>query len=135
MTPQGHNDLYPLLKQHLQMSDRPLTCHDLFEYEDVRAVAPSANRVSDYLGVLFRKGLLSRVQAPGTDEGEHGRARWAYLWREKITPEWRKASKVEPQDFRPKPILDRPNLYISEDGSHLNIEMPEISIQIQIRKK
>ena len=115
------------------MADRPLTCHDLFAQPEIRAVAPSANRVSDYLGVMFRKGFVSRVQAEG--ESDHGRARWAYVWREKITPEWKKAVKVEPIDYRPKPILDRPNLYISEDGTHLNIEMPEISIQIQIRKK
>lgn len=134
MTPEGHNDLYPLLQQHLRIAERPLTCHDLFDIPEVRAVAPSANRVSDYLGVMFRKGMLSRVQA-ADDEAEHGRARWAYVWREKATPEWKKATKINTVDYRPKPLLDRPNLYITEDGTHLNIEMPEISIQIQIKRK
>lgn len=133
MTPEGHNELYPLLQQHLQASDRPLTCHDLYDVPEIRAIAPSANRISDYLGVLFRRGVLSRLQ--NSSEDEHGRARWAYIWKEKVTPEWKKTVKAEPKDFRPKAILDRPNLYISEDGTHLNIEMPEISIQIQIRKK
>lgn len=130
MTPEGHNDLYPLLQQYLQTAERPMTCHDLYEIPEIRAVAPSANRVSDYLGVLFRRGVLSRVQAGG--EGEHGRARWAYVWREKVTPAWKKQVRTEPVDYRPKPLLDRPNLHVSEDGNHLLLEMPEISIQIQI---
>ncbi len=134
MTPEGHNDLLPLREQHLRVADRPLTCHDLYDVPEIRAIAPSANRVSDYLGVMFRKGLLSRTQAD-SNEPEHGRARWAYLWRGKVTPEWKQAAKAEIKDFRPKPILDRPNIYISEDGGYLTLEMPEISIQIQIRKK
>ena len=134
MTPEGYNDLNTLLRQQLQMTDKPLTCHDLFAVPEIRSIAPSANRISDYLGVMFRRGDLLRVHAePNT--GEQGRARWAYLWREKATPEWKQANKVEPKEFRPKPILDRPNLYISEDGDFLEIEMPEISIQIKIRKK
>lgn len=94
-------------------------------------MAPSANRVSDYLGVLFRRGLLSRVPAGG-GEGEHGRARWAYMWRERVTPEWKRQTRTEPIDYRPKPLLDRPNLHISEDGTHLLLETPELSIQIQL---
>ena len=109
MTPEGHNDLLPLLEQHLRVADRPLTCHDLYDVPEIRAIAPSANRVSDYLGVMFRKGLLSRTRVD-TGESEHGRARWAYLWREKVTPEWKRTAKTEIKDFRPKPILDKPNI-------------------------
>lgn len=135
MTPVGHNDLYPLLEQILRASDKPLNCHELFDMEEVRKVAPSANRVSDYLGVMFRKGQVSRV--PAEETGTPSRARWSYVWREKVTPEWKKAAQVkaDPIQYRPKPILDRPNLYISEDGSFLSIEMPEMSIQIQLKKQ
>lgn len=135
MTPEGHNDLYPLLERILRDSDKPLNCHELYDMEEVRNVAPSANRVSDYLGVMFRKGQVSRVP---TDEVSTAstRARWSYVWREKVTPEWKQAArvKVDPITYKPKPVLDRPNVYITEDGSHLTIEMPEISIQIQIKK-
>ena len=55
MTPEGHNDLIPLIEQQLQQSSSPMTCHDLFEVPEIRAVAPSANRISDYLGVMFRR--------------------------------------------------------------------------------
>lgn len=80
-------DLYALLRDHLRVADTPLTCHDLYDVPEIRAVAPSANRVPDYLGVLFRRGE------------------------------------------------QKPNIFITEDGGLLNIEMPEISIQIQIKKK
>lgn len=132
MTPEGYNDLNELLERHLRNADQPLTCRDLFDDPEIRAVAPSMNRVSDYLGVMFRKGHVSRV--PAQDTGT-SRVRWAYVWREKVTPEWKKATQLKPTDFRPKSLIDRPNLHISEDGSHLTIEMPEISISIEIRKK
>lgn len=133
MTPEGHNDLMPLIEQQLRTADHPLTCHDLFDVPEIRAIAPSANRISDYLGVMFRRGQLSRVQS--TTECEHGRARWAYIWKEKDTPAWREQTKLEPKQFRPKPVLDRPNLYVTEDGGHLTLELAELTITIQIRKK
>lgn len=128
-------DLYALLRDHLRVADTPLTCHDLYDVPEIRAVAPSANRVSDYLGVLFRRGELNRVQAVGSSDGEHGRARWAYIWREKVRPEWVGLKDEQVKVYRPKPILEKPNIFITEDGGLLNIEMPEISIQIQIKKK
>ena len=34
-------------------------------------------------------------------------------------------------DFKPKAILDRPNIYITEDGGHTSIEPPHLSIAIK----
>lgn len=34
-------------------------------------------------------------------------------------------------DFVPKAILDRPSIYIAEDGDHINIELPNLSITIK----
>lgn len=31
----------------------------------------------------------------------------------------------------PKAILDRPNIYIAEDGDFINIELPNLSINIK----
>jgi len=132
MTPEGHNDLLPLLKQKLQTADKPLTSYDLYAMEDVKAIAPSANRVSDYLGVMYRRGELSRVNVSGISNIK--RVRWAYVWRERELPDWVRQAKREPKPFRPKPVLEKPNIFISEDGSHLHIEMPEISIKIEISK-
>jgi hypothetical protein len=126
MTIHGHNDLLPTLESILRESPRPLDCHELYEMESVRAIAQSVNRVSDYLGVLFRKGLLSRVPSDGASKS---RARWQYMWKDKELPEWKKPREV--LEYRPKTILNRPNIYISEEGEHIHIEMPHLSITIK----
>ena len=130
-TPEGHNDLKPLMRIKLQQADRPLTCYDLAQDPDIQALGAPMNRISDYLGVMFRNGEVKRLPV---ERGE-SKARWGYVWREKVTPEWKQQNAdKELRDFKPKPVFDRPNLYISDNGSYLSIEMPEISIQIQIRK-
>lgn len=128
MTPEGHNDLFPALEQALKEASEPMDCNQLFEMAAIRSVAPSVNRVSDYLGVLWRRGLVSRIAggSPGT------RTRWKYLWRHKEAPAWKKAPpSAEVIDFRPKAILDRPNIYIAENGDFINIELPNLSINIK----
>lgn len=131
MTPDGHNELFPALEAVLKEANEPLDCIKLFDVPSIRAIAPSANRVSDYLGVMFRKGLLSRVPGattPGT------KARWAYIWRNKEKPDWKIPKDKEIIDFKPKSLLDRPNLFIAEDGDMINIELPNFSITIRSKK-
>lgn len=127
MTPEGHNDLFPAIQAVLKEATEPLDCHQVFERPEVRRHAPSVNRVSDYLGVLFRKGLVTRVAstAPGS------RSRWAYAWRDKSLPDWR---GPEPTMFRPKALMDRPDLYIAENGEFISIELPGFSITIKKKK-
>lgn len=128
-TPEGHNDLFPAIEAILREAQEPMDCNQLFDMAEVRAVAPSANRVSDYLGVMFRRGVLSRV---ASDKSDGSRSRWKYIWRKKELPAW-KSHAVPIIDYKPKAILDRPNIYISEDGDNISIELPNLSIVI--RKK
>lgn len=129
MTPEGHNNLKPALEAALKDADKPLDCHQLFDMADIRSVAPNVNRVSDYLGVLFRAGLVTRVANEG---GPNSRARWAYMWKDKELPAWKKPKDVI--EYRPKAVLDKPNIYITEDGDNIYIEMPELSITIKKKK-
>lgn len=131
MTPDGHNELFPAIEAVLKEATEPLDCIQLFDMPSIRAIAPSANRVSDYLGVLFRKGLVSRVAGGG---GSNSRARWAYLWRNKEAPAWRKVKEADTIEFRPKALMDRPDLYIAENGDFVNIELPGFSITIKRTK-
>jgi hypothetical protein len=127
MTPQGHNDLFPLIESALRNASEPLDCNAIFAMPVVYEVAPSANRVSDYLGILFRRGLVSRVPS---DRADGSKSRWKYIWRNKDIPAVReRALKVV--DYAPKAILDRPNIYISEEGGHINIELPQLTITIK----
>ncbi len=128
MTPEGHNELLPAIEAILKEVPDPLDCNQLYDMQQIRDIAPSANRVSDYLGILFRKGLVSRVanERAGTSAG---RARWAYIWKNKELPAWKKPKEVI--DYKPKAILDRPNIYITEDGENISIELPHLSIVIK----
>lgn len=126
--PEGFNDLMPALEHILREAPEPLDCNQLFDMEAIRNVAPSANRVSDYLGIMFRRGLVGRVASNRTS-ASGTRARWAYVWKKKDQPEWKAPKEII--DYRPKAILDRPNIYISEDGENINIELPHLSITIK----
>lgn len=130
MTPEGHNELMPAIEAVLKEATEPMDCVQLFDIPAIKALAPSQNRVSDYLGVLFRKGVLSRVAGSTTNS----KARWAYIYRKRETPEWKIPKNKEVIDFRPKSLLDRPDLYIAEDGDFINIELPGFSITIKAKK-
>ncbi len=123
--------IYHVLRTHLEASPYPLTCVDLFDFEDVKRYAPDSNRVSDYLGHLFRRGLVSRYPAPRT---ENSAARFAYLW---------KNSKADsPQQRTPAPRLSvvraaevqplRSNMKVVEntDGS-VTIELSNLVITVK----
>jgi hypothetical protein len=129
MTPEGHNALFPAIEAILREATEPMDCIQLFEHPSIKSIAPSANRVSDYLGVMFRKGILSRV-AGGTT---NSKARWAYIYRHKEKPDWKIPKDKELIDFRPKSLIDRPDLYIAENGDFINIELPRFSITIKAK--
>lgn len=118
--------LYRLLEQLLREAAEPKNCNELFDHPEVRKYAASPNRVSDYLGSMWRRGLLRRV--PETDPGRG--PRWRYSWKDKVPPELAGAI-----DYVPKALIDRPNLLISEEGDRLQIDLKEIVIIIQHRKK
>lgn len=127
---EGNQALLDLLEVILKEATEPLDCNDLYDMAAIKEVAPSANRVSDYLGVLFRRGLLSRVPSDRSDP--NSRARWKYLWKGRPLPAWRK--ELEPETYKPKAILDRPNIYISDEGANIVIQLPGLSITIKKEK-
>jgi hypothetical protein len=67
--------LLQALEIALRESGRAMDCNELFDLPDVREHAATANRVSDYLGLMWRRALVTRV--PSAQEGG-SRARWAY---------------------------------------------------------
>lgn len=64
--------LYRLLEKLLRAAKEPKNCNELFDVAEVREYAASPNRVSDYLGNMWRRGLLRRV--PETDPGRGPRS-------------------------------------------------------------
>lgn len=71
---------YIKLEALLKRSKQPLTCAELYDKPEIRALVKSTDEVSDCLGYMWRRGLLARTNAPRTGEKS---ARYAYTWRPK----------------------------------------------------
>lgn len=65
-----------VIVDQLNASETPMNCYDLFAIEEVAKLAPSAALVSNYLGYMWRKGLLQRHLTPKATDST--RVRYAY---------------------------------------------------------
>lgn len=120
--------LYQALEKELKGSQEPLSCAELYERMSIREYASSVNRVSDYLGNLWRRGDVVRLPAP---RGITSRARWLYTWKGRKVVKPDKSTAI---DFGAKKLLlQRPSLEISEAGANITIEMPHFVITIKQR--
>lgn len=73
--------IYVKLEKLLKQAKQPLTRTDLYDRAEIREMAKSADDVSDRLGYMWRRKLLTRVPAPRTGMKS---ARWAYSWRKEV---------------------------------------------------
>lgn len=128
--------IYHVLETQLKQASKPLTCVDLFDHPDVKKFADSVNRVSDYLGHMYRRGLLGREPAPKTTNSQ---ARWGYFWKNRNEIVAVKAPTPEPvssESALPAPIrkiLSKPNIEISDNGGVVYIDLPELTITIRTK--
>lgn len=118
----SENGLFQALEKVLRETGEPMDCNQLFDMPEIREHAASANRVSDYLGGLWRKGLVVRL--PSSTDGT-SRARWSYQWKDRVPP------GVEGKAYAPKLLVDRPTVLITEEGGTMQIEMPHLTIIIK----
>jgi hypothetical protein len=138
--------IYHVLENILKETDQPLTCVDLFDKPDVRKFADTANRVSDYLGHMYRRELLDRIPAPKTANSQ---ARWAYIWKGKLgfrptevvplkkpeaappeVPAAQPAAEIKVQQGK---ILEKPNIEITQNGELVTIDLPALTITIRTK--
>lgn len=118
--------IYKIIEEHLKRAgNRPLSCVDLWEHTDVRMNAKSSEKVSDYLGLMWRRGLLQRWTSPAT---ETSRARFSYTWKE---------GDPSPVQIDP-PVLSgvksnykQANVTITEDGPRLVLDFEHFTMIIQ----
>ena len=118
----SESGLFPALERTLQAATAPLDCNQLYDLPEIKTHAASVNRVSDYLGNLWRKGLVERLQAPKYPDG---RSRWLYRWRGNRAP------SPEGIVYAPRVLADRPTMLVTEEGGMLNIELPNLLISIR----
>lgn len=114
--------LFPVLEAALKAASEPLDCHSLFERPEIRSHAPTVNRVSDYLGHMWRKGQVVRLPAPKIGSS---RARWLYQWKGEKGP------AMHGVEYSPHILADRPTMLITEEGGAVKIELPNLIIVIQ----
>jgi len=122
--------LNQVLEKILRATGKPMDCTQLFDYPEVREHAATANRVSDYLGGMWRRGYVTRVAS--SESGS--RARWSYQWKESALAATAAAAELG-VEYKPRLIAERPNLVITEDGTHIQIVMPNLLISIRQTKK
>lgn len=118
----NEDGLFPALEAALKAAKEPLDCQALYDMPAIREHAASVNRVSDYLGGLWRKGKVVRLFAPKTD---NSRTRWAYQWK------GGKGSKLHNAvEYTPRILADRLSMLITEEGSKVTIELSNLIFMI-----
>lgn len=115
--------IYRVLEKLLKETDVPLTCVDLFEKAEVRKYAADANKVSDYLGHMWRRGLLQRYHAAKTSTSL---ARYAYTW---------KTAQDESDEAVPiaVPKGAHPRVEITQEGDVLVLKHGKLVITVRYR--
>ncbi|MDM0116871.1 hypothetical protein QTI66_32615 [Variovorax sp. J22R133] len=126
--PYTEDGLFPVLTKILKESGEPMDCNQLFDMKEVKAHAASPNRVSDYLGGLWRKGLVIRHVAAKT---ETSRARYTYEWKQSGKKGAAAQAKTGGIEYAPHIIADRAALMITEEGKVITITMPHCVISIR----
>jgi len=125
----AERDLFDVLEDILKKAKEPLTCVQLFDYPEVKRFASTANRVSDYLGGLWRKGKLVRSAAPIT---RNSAARWQYAWKpQKAAPPVAIEEFVAATDN--KTLIKKANVEVTERGGFVIIDLPQMNISIRIK--
>lgn len=89
MAIRSERTIYQLVEAHLKTLKAPITCVDLMDNQEIRNealeefggkerdVRVATNKLSDTLGFMWRRGLLTRYPAP---RSELSLARYAYSW-------------------------------------------------------
>lgn len=109
-------EIYQVLEELLRAAGgNPLTCVDLHDDQRVQALTPtpSPNRISDYLGHMWRRGLVQRWYA---SKETAQRSRYAYTWIEQADE---KPQAVARLTVPPKPTPEKPNITVVEDDGSI----------------
>ncbi len=119
----NESGLIPALEAALRAASVPMDAQTLFDMASIKEHAASSARVSDYLGNLWRKGLVVRL--PAADLGK-GKPRWMYEWKGQ-----RGAKYLDAVEYTPKVLADRPSVLITEEGNVITLEFPNLIIQVR----
>jgi hypothetical protein len=123
-----YRELERVLKQ---TGETPLTCVDIYEQDAaIRDIVENTNRLSDYLGHMWRRGLLQRWFAA---QSSTARARYAYTWKEAdegvVTP--RKLADAKASYLTAVPTAkNKPNVTITESDGRVVLDFDQFTITV-----
>ena len=132
MSTRSEDGLFGALEAELKKAKEPLDCVDLFNKASIRRHAETVNRVSDYLGNLWRKGKVVRLPAP---KGIGNKSRWMYTWKSQPLPRKADVPLTEAIVFEPEldKLVGKPNVKVSDSGDTVSITLPNMIITIRSR--
>jgi hypothetical protein len=120
-------EIYKILEKHIRESTEPLTCVALHNFADVAEHARSAEKVSDFLGLMWRRGLLQRWQAPVTSTD---RSRYAYSWKDN-------PSGDKPQLVHAVSLVNttrrKSNVTITEEADRIVLDFDKFTLIVQAK--
>jgi hypothetical protein len=125
MMPRNEGTLYEAIEVALRHHKKPVSCVDLYKLPAINLLAESSNRVSDYLGNMWRRGQLLRYPS---DSGTSS-ARWTYSWK----GDTRKRS-ADPIELS-KPLKRAGPIEIVEGANEVFINLPECQIIFRPRAR
>lgn len=134
MAIRSERTIYQLVETHLRKQDSPTTCVELMDNPEIRkeAVAEfgghdkdvrvATNKLSDTLGFMWRRGLLTRFPAP---QSERSFARYAYSWASDA-----KASSTRPIS-PPARSVGKTSVSIKEHEEGVELEFDKFIVYIR----
>lgn len=131
--PSIEGGLFEALEHVLKNAKQPYTCVEMYDLPEIRKLAESSNRVSDYLGGLWRKGKVLRLPAPRTSNSS---ARWMYAWKPQAEGKARSTAVEYQAPLRTAghaTLYSKPNIEITENGGMITIDLPSLSITIRTK--
>lgn len=120
--------IYKILEQHIKNSEHPITCAELWERADVSSNAKSIEKVSDHLGLMWRRGLLQRWSVPASSISK---ARYAYTWKEQ-QEQITQISNIPLKSVRNSYV--KTNVTVTEDGDRLILDFDKFTMTIQSKE-
>lgn len=101
--------LFDTLEKALKKAAEPMDAGELFDMAEIKECASTMRRISDYLGNMWRKGLLVRTPAP---KGIESKCLWMYEWKGNRDPKIYDNALI----YTPKVLIDKPAVYVTEEG-------------------
>lgn len=132
MSIRSEKAIYQVLEKHLREAPEPLTCVDLIDRSDIyREFSKEyggdkqslTNKVSDALGFMWRRGLVTRFPAP---RNTVTLARYSYVWDKK-----QDARSMESPPSVPLPDLKKSGFIVNEYGDGVMIEFEKFIVWVR----